>query len=255
MFFSYEELDRTLFEHIRLKVVELNYLPDIALYTTQNAYKTAKDTLRASLPDKQLIEVYGVGAAENRDEKTVSKIVIDRKSAPRGSLGGWPATFFEERTVGSSVVYDKKMYPDQTRNVRYEIRYITNTAKYARILSEIIDYALGTKKFLNSVNPSTLAIDPDKCFYMLLQNEVDVSSNELMEYVFTYEIQDIFLKRLIDIAPSNPTGEGRPILSNIVPLTTVSYYLVPVASNVDLNSPPAQPTASDGNFVDVDYNV
>lgn len=255
MFFTYREIDRTIFELIRLKVVAMGYLPDVVAYTGNSAgFAAAKTALRNSLPDKQLIEVFGVGNAEARDEKTVSKIVINRKAAPRGTIGGFPEVAFEPVYTGPTLTsYKKYILPEQTRNIRYEIRYICNLAKFGRIMAEIIDEAIGTKRYLRPVKDDG-TFDTTKSFFIQLDNEVDVSDPSLMEYVFTYTVQDVFLQKETGVNPVNIGGTL--VASNIKPLTTISTEVeaIPDSEMNDINTSvkPANESSGKKNENDLD---
>lgn len=250
MFFKYSEIDRTIFELIRLKVVELGYLPDITQYNTAFAFKQAKDTLRDSLKltNKQLIEINSISSSRARLEKTLSKIIIDRKSSPIGSLGGFPASYYDTVTSGNTTTFTKKMLPDATRNVRYEVRILTESATMSRIMSEIIDTVLGVRRYITGVVADDKGtFDMSRSFFIEYVNDVDVSDADFMEYVFTYDVKDIFLARETD------GGSGKVIASNIVPLISVAVQAV----NVDkIEDPqPLPPTPPQPNIATWEYTL
>lgn len=208
MYFTYEEIDRTLFELIRIGIVSKGYLPDLTAYSADpESYVLAKETLKASLPDHELIEVYGTGPPESRDEKTVSKIIIDRKEAPEGTLGGFPVMEYEPILNSNNVLtgYDKFQMPENSRTIKYEIRYMTNSVKYSRIITTIIDNALGTKRYIYPVKDDG-TFDKTKFMFIKLTNDVAVGGEKIIESVLTYEIIDVFIqeRRKINVNPIAP---------------------------------------------------
>src|SRR5690606_2016746 len=133
---TFENLDRTLYEYTRLKIVELGYLPDITNYNTNEEYLAAKIALSKTLKYNQLIEVFGVGAPESRDEKIPNKITINRKEIFDGSFGTFGAVSFELNQGNES--YTKYKNPPRCKNIEYDIRIISNSAFYDRIMHSII---------------------------------------------------------------------------------------------------------------------
>lgn len=215
MFFTYAEIDRTITDIIRLAAVQAGYLPDITAMADAAAYATAKQAVRDS--GKQVIEVYGVGTGKSRDEKSINKITIDRKGGEPGTIGGWPSTFFVSQVIESQTQFNKYFYPDQTKNIKYEIRCIGAKAEYYRIMEEIIHDNLGMQKFLVAVDATTGA-PSGKFFYIEQTAEVDVSSADFLETYFQYSVKDVFITAAV--------AGGKLIRANIVPLTDVEVTVV-----------------------------
>lgn len=219
MYYTYEEIDRTLFERLRLKIVEYGYYPDITLYLgNPTGLKAAKDALRNSLPDKQLIELFGVGNAEARGKKTLNKITIDRKSTPKGTLGGFPEIEHEKVAgPGDTYTYTKRQLPDHTRDVLYEVRLHPSTAKFSRIMSDIVGEVFGIKRYMSPVK-SNGAFDNTKSFFIEYESENDVSDEDMLETVIRYKVRDIFVAK-----------EGKVLSVGIVPMTQVIADMMAVA--------------------------
>ena len=80
---SLQNLDRTIFELIRLRAVANEAIPDITSFAglpqqVNAAYQAEKESMLAN--NKTVIELYGTSVAAIRDTKTQEKIVIDRKA-------------------------------------------------------------------------------------------------------------------------------------------------------------------------------
>lgn len=191
-----EILDRTINERLRKAVVIAGYIPDVTLFVGNAAgYKAAKDALRATV---QLIEVFGEGSAEARDELTVNKIVITRKTGNPGSIGGFPSTKYESNGLtGTAERFTKYFYPHKSRDVHYEIRAITNTAKYERICEELIQDTFGERGYVIPVNPVTKAdLTTEPRFLFVWDDCYDVSTTDLIEKVYKFHAKDVWITKL-----------------------------------------------------------
>ena len=144
-----ETLDRTIFEFIRLAVVESGYLPDWRSYSGTNsekqlAYNNDKQTIRDS--GKEIIEVFGVGTGEDRYRDDYNRIVIDRASIDMGvGMGGFTYT-----SDGNSFI--KTENPSNLSDVYYEIRTYSGSTKYDRILLELLMSKIGFNLYTNGVD-------------------------------------------------------------------------------------------------------
>ena len=65
-----QTVDRSITEHLRRRAVELGFLPDVTLYSSSVDYAAAKEALKITNNLKSIIEVYGIGASETRDDKS-----------------------------------------------------------------------------------------------------------------------------------------------------------------------------------------
>ena len=112
-----EEIDRTIYELIRKRLVADGYLPDIANYRTEKDYIEAKKQIEAQ--KGFVIELHGVGTPEARDERIICEITIDRKQIEAGMLGGETPQFKKDQNTGK---FTKEKIPAICSDVRYEIR-------------------------------------------------------------------------------------------------------------------------------------
>ena len=161
-------LDRSIFELLRKKVVLKGFLPDIVANPTPAQYKAAKDTLRASTA---LIDICGVGFAESRNEKSINKIIIDRKSSSRGVLGGWGTSYFEEyQNIDGETRFRKFGLPDFQRTIEYQIRIISTSVKFDRIMDTIVTGTLGMNRQHRGVDND--GVETSKTFDMVFIGDV-----------------------------------------------------------------------------------
>ena len=240
--FSYDELDRTFYEVLRLELVALGYLPDITQYTVESDYAAAKEAIVTS--GKEVIELFGVGASIARDEKTNSKITIDRKSGGSGTIGSSGLFYYEPYTDGTQRKFRKMAYPDQTKNIRYEIRTIAKTRAYEVIMQDILYNLFDQKKYLNTIDVNT-ELFTDKKFLVKYEGDVDVSVVRYKERMFSYLVPDIYV--------NNPKVNR----SGIVPLTSVGWCTKLVSSQAEFipaNVQGAVCLEESGDFLPEDFD-
>lgn len=192
-----EEIDRTVFELIRLESVRLGFLPDILLFTNDpEGYNKAKLQIQK---DKYLIEVFGVGSSESRDEKIHTKIVIDRTGNPFGSIGSFGVTGFEKDDKGK---FKKFKYPSMTMDLHYDVRIITNSTAKERVCQMLLLRCLGVNKFIES-------IETKDTYHIIRDGFFNLSAARLLEYSLKYIIKDIYLEECEIL------GEGIPQLTEV----------------------------------------
>ena len=179
-----EELDRSIYEAIRLKIVSVGRLPDIKLYENNpEGYTQAKNTLRDSLNDKTLIEVFGVGNSSSRDELINSRITINRGVIEEGNIGSFGV---QEYILKDNQKFDKVVLPSNTEDVNYDIRIFCSTISQERLIKSIIYKALGQKKYLKSYLT-------EEVFLLTKVGDSNVSATNLTEIIIKYVASDLFL--------------------------------------------------------------
>lgn len=215
---TYEQLDRTIYEHIRRELVTAGVLPDRKLLTAKQ-YAIAKQALKTA---GNLIDVFGSGSSEARDRKEVDRITILRKNTQRGSLGSKGVFYFEaQKDVDDNIVgYTKTKPPTGNKNVIYEIRIIAVTAKSERIMITAVNDALGYGDYINIVDPITLEGIEDKMEFLAIAGDVDVSTTDFMERLITYQFTEVWVdaskvisttvKPILEVHWNNTFPEGTP---------------------------------------------
>lgn len=238
--FEVAEIDRSVFEAIRLELVSAGYLPNVANYLIPDtadavdiaAYTAAKKELS---DDDHLIDLYGVGNYKSKQEKLIPKIVVLRKGIDTGSLGGMHATYYEQSTFkltpqsANSVGFIKYKYPTATKHIQYDIRIVCDTAELERIMLDIVYKALGEFKQMNPVLP-TGSQDSERSFMIRSLNAINITSSDIIEWSLPYTVQDVWLSK------------GTLVKGNIVKLSDYDGSVVVV--------PPLTPmgaTGSDAN--------
>ena len=206
-----EQLDRSMYENMRLAIIAAGYIPDRAAYATPALYKAAKVSLKASLADHQLIEIFGVGTSAARDEKSINTIFIKRVTEGIGDIGAYGVTKFVPKDVNGVTKFDKERYPSSTQDIVYEVRFVANTVKFERIIVGLIYKVFGTKKYIPLyLNSGSLDSETVLC---LKQGDSDVSSTDVKEKVYQFVLQDIWVE------------EFETVKENIPRMTDITYGL------------------------------
>lgn len=186
---NYTELDRTLFELIRRRLVVLDLLPDVTLYTTAEAFSAAKTAHTTA--GKTLVEVFGTGSTASRDRKESHRIVINRKGTAEGTIGG-RTVYYEpkEVEVGEPARFNKKRRPEETVMVNYEIRLVTNSTEVERKCSSAIFSALGIKRYVQMFNGNTFT---NKSALLIFKGDAEVNSTDFIERLYMFGYLEIWL--------------------------------------------------------------
>lgn len=222
MTFTLAEIDRAFFEYIRLEIVKAGFLPDMLLYSSQEEWDAAREQLSQTLPNG-LIEIFGVGAADDRDEWTGNKIVINRTTEENSSrVGGGAIEYIRNPTTNT---FTSQFIPFQATNITYEVQFNAMNVMYERIMSDIVTKALGHKGFKNSMGAISLNID--KFFYVRRLQKIDTSVLHFLQKVVIFNVEDIFL-----------TADSEILDTDIVPMNSITFRLLSVAmSRRDTETP------------------
>jgi len=189
--FELAEIDRGLFEALRLAVVSLGYLPDRTLYSTLAAYELAKQAIKGT--GKELIDVFGVGNYKNRYALQNNKIVIDRTANRRGAVGGAMLTMYTPTSNPDK--FDEWLLPKQTRDIDYIITYVCSSTQYDRILYSIVTDTLRDKSSIKGVKED--GSFTEQSFFLVQTSESDSSDGEYIERKFSYTVENVYVGKPI----------------------------------------------------------
>lgn len=183
-FLTIDDIDKSIYEHLRKEVVRLGYLPDIL----GADYEAQREAIRAS--KGQLIDVFAPAPWQSRDMKELSRFVIDRVDTLKGKLFGGGTV--EERIVENGVERIKvyKM-PENSRTLVYEVRFATDNADYELLAHDIVAKVFGMIKRLPCLSErlGTEGLD----FRVVWKGEYNASRYDFYERVFTFHVEDLFL--------------------------------------------------------------
>ena len=179
-----EVIEITIFEAIRLELVDKGYLPDITLFPdTPQGVTDYKNAIKNIVTLKGFsIDIFNNGSNFSKGIKEIPRIVINSGNFLGGSLGGDPRKFY----VDNGVNYTAMVTPPQTSDFYIDIHCVSNNVKQERVLNSILSLALPKRKYLTCYNDLT------KSFFIRYLSffELDNLGNGLSEKVFSYEIPD-----------------------------------------------------------------
>lgn len=192
MTFTFSQIDRGISEALRLRAIALGLLPDRSTAVSFDAYAASKQTIRNG--GGKIIEVYGIGSIEARDESEYNSIFIDRDDSVPGSIGMFGTRSFTERVdVGTGkTVYDVYLNQTGTVTLEYQISYMTNDTNYDRILQQIIFDTLKVRGFLYGVNNDGTKMT--RGFNTSYRTAIDKSGKDFIERSFRYDVPDIAIE-------------------------------------------------------------
>lgn len=197
MKFTEGQIEHGIFEAIRKKIVSMGYYPDIVplLALPDDQFKVALEAAKNAIiaQGKELIEVFGLGDIQDRDELHNNSIIIRRDDFAPGNLGFYLTESFEERTDGDFNNYSN---PSGTVTLQYQISYITNSAKYDRLIHSAIINSLGAKtKYLPGVNDD--GSEMDRLYRVKYVMTLDKSSSDFIERALRYNVVDVLIEEPI----------------------------------------------------------
>lgn len=199
--FDVSQIDRGIFEAIRLRLVALGHLPNKPTLTTEQ-YATAKQ----SIPN--LIEVFGVGGYEAKGELNYNHIIIDRVGEDDGDIRGSKAIDYETQTNGS---FNKNVLPLQSNHINYTITVITQTVANERLIGSIIKSAIPQYGLLKGLNP-------DRSYS---QNSFEIKRNGVVNLT----LEPPAIEVLYQLRVCNVFLEPKVFLEEAVPLETINQKI------------------------------
>lgn len=190
-------IERTLYELLRLALVQRGHLPDILQYAGDKpGYEAACKAL-----DQQgrLIEVFGIASPQQRGEVGKNRFVWQAKGEGLGSYTGWPEVTFDTLESG---LFQKLQAPDQATTLNYELRYISSSVGTSRLMQTILDQTLGRRRALQ-------LLDDDgnltaTYLWLLWQGADDVPGLTFIERLQRYQVPDAWLTDFTPLGPPIP---------------------------------------------------
>ncbi|MCU0439360.1 MAG: hypothetical protein MUC49_15815 [Raineya sp.] len=198
MFFTPAQIERGIFEAIRLKAVAMGLWPDETTMTTAEELKTALDAINTP------IEIIGIGDYRARGEKPLNCLLVDFDSGNSAEVGAIGGVRYELQTSGNT--YKKIGLPTQSENLNFQIRVIAENTAGRRLAELILRASLRRKTYLKGVKDN--GSYTDNGFWVFGGNFIDISKNEYgIERMFTYTVSNVFLEPTEDLGEVAATQE------------------------------------------------
>lgn len=199
-----DDIDKTIYEAIRLQCVAYGLLPDI---TISSDYELEKNLIAAERGG--YIEVFGQASWFSRGKKMTNRFVVDRHTITKGDIGGG-FTLTEEYVDdnGDTRVRVWKA-PQQSKDILYEIRFVGLDNTFELVSHQILTKALSDNKYIKCLSGRENTADLE--FQIYLQNSYDASNLEFHERVWNFKVPNIFFY------------EGYEIIKDTVKIKEITY--------------------------------
>lgn len=187
-----ELIENSLFEVLRLELVDKLFLPDITLYTNDAAGQLSWETDLKTIADGgTAIEVISETANDKLDVKKAPRIVMSSGSFLPGALGGDPAKYF----VDNGGSFSALVTPDQVTNFYINFHLLSNNTKDERLLNAILALCIPKRGYVPFWSDAT------ERFFVKYLNYYDGPGNidGAIEKIYAYEIQDVWDREDIEI--------------------------------------------------------
>ena len=140
--FTRQEIEETLTNLIRQRAVDLGYLPDVTQFVGNPAgYKAARQAIIDS--GKEIIDVFGIGSADERGEKKYHRITLNLRQYNNGSITHYGDSIYQDDGNGN---FNRVEGFASSRNILYDLRSSVsgpNATEYDRICLDLVMSALG----------------------------------------------------------------------------------------------------------------
>jgi hypothetical protein len=194
-----EIIERSIFEVIRLELVDKGYLPDISdtgTYPDTNPGHAQWETdINAIVVAKGFaIELFGAGNNQAKGTKKVPRIVIESGNFLPGALGGDPRRYFSDQGAD----YQALVTPPQTVDFYLNFCLVSGTAAQNRVLNALMALTIKRRGYIPWYSDGT------KTFFARYLNYYDRNEEDkgIIEHVYAYEIPDAWDHEDIEVYDS-----------------------------------------------------
>ena len=202
-----EVVEKSIFESIRLVLVEHGYLPDITAFSDNTSGKALyQQAIDAIVVSKGFaIELFGNSSSQKKYEKKIPRIVIFPKRIIPGDIGGGPEPVF---TFNGST-YTKAKQAPRTSTYEFEIGLTSNSAQQDRLLHSILAVSVPNRGYIKFYN------DPLYDFYVEQYSFRESPSTQegINDKFYMFKALDLYI------------DEGQIISTTIVPINTISVEI------------------------------
>lgn len=200
----YEVVDRSIYEAIRLILVEHGYLPDISntvLFPNNPTGVTNWDNaINAIVAAKGFaIELFGSGSSDAKYNKKVPRIVYIPKRIKPGDLGGNMGKYYEKD--GNN--FKALSQPPSITDYQFEISLVAKNSEQLRVMDSVISIVLSRRGYIKLYNDNTQE------FFVVQNGYRDYPDADygLLEYIYAFEARDLWDRIEESPTPVSPLKE------------------------------------------------
>lgn len=207
-----ESITRSIYEAIRLVLVEEGYTPDITALAQDgdgDVTSVAMEDYNAEIEnikaDKGFaVETFSDSSQFEKGEKNIPRITINPLRIIPGDIGALGTQMGYVETENPDLL-NRRVTDWNTSHMQYDIILTTRTAKQRRVLNAVIFKALGTRKHIPLYTDATQYIFIHQYnYYNLLEDDKGIKEN-----IYSYEVRDIFM--FDDIDPTTTIAKIKEI--------------------------------------------
>lgn len=184
-----ENVERSIYEVIRLALVSQGYIADELLYLNNQA---GWETAMAQIANTKgfAIDLFGVGSNQSKETKRVPRMVIITDRVAEGDIGTDYAPFLVTDPTQSLIQGQMALAPTETVNIQFNINLVCNSIMQERVCNSIIFMALGRKKYI------PLYSDDTQLFFVVQTNYYNLVDTDegTIEKAYVYEARDLYLE-------------------------------------------------------------
>lgn len=199
MIFDLAHIDNGIELKVRSVVEGLDYWPNQTQFFLDDDASGFESSLEAMIANNStLIKVFGPGSYSDRENVVENNIVISRTNVGEGDIGFSSPTDYEEYDDNGVIKYRRVKTEEGTKNIEYEVRYITKKNNIDQILNDIILKSFSSRKFIygyNITESPNLITKTEEGFWIFRNGDpVDVSGGNYIERIYRFRVVDICLE-------------------------------------------------------------
>lgn len=200
--FTLAQIDRAIFEAIRLKLVVEGHLPDKVSINDAALYESEKQAIKDNL-NKTLIEVFGVGPYTGRSELKYNHIIVDRISE-NDNLAKVADYEYEQDLITNE--FTRYALPDTYSDIEYQITFKTNSIRIERLIDNLLREALPKRGSLKGLN--TDRSQTSQVFAYHRQSSINMSNEPIfIEKIYPLTVQQVLIEPKIEVEKSVPVTD------------------------------------------------
>jgi hypothetical protein len=185
------DIQRSIYEAIRLVCVAEGYTPNITLYTADAAGQALYDIALSGIRSSKgfAIEIFSSSSNQQKGLKKPPRITIHPARVIPGDIGLDSYTGGVRRKSTDPDKWVRFKPPHDTTMMQFDIHLVTNTADQDVVLTAILFKALGVRKYL------TLYNDAKQLFFIRNYDFYDTFDlpEGVNEKISSFEVPDVIL--------------------------------------------------------------
>ncbi len=185
------QIENGIYEAIRLKLVELGYLPDITNFLPDSeanhtnylaAIQAIKDT------GKKVIFIENEGSYQAREELQENTIVITLEDADQSATGTKSEPEYTYDAGNGN--YKKEITSNGLYDLQYRVTMFSYDSTYKAIMEDVLRQVLGFRKVITALENDASPVGE---FWLWYRSYLNLDSAKFMERAFLFDVPHIDL--------------------------------------------------------------